>query len=83
MILLNLFKSLLKKVYYKWNSFLIHIQEKTFRNGIKYILKNNHSEILLIIFSGISGDCNYSHSLKNSTWDQLYIKDTWADGISY
>lgn len=79
----TIFKSFLKKAYYQYNALLIHFQEKTFKNGVKYIFKDNHSDKLLVIFSGIGGDYNYRRSLKNSTWDQLYIKDSWANGLSY
>lgn len=83
MAILNPLKTCLKKIYYKYNAVLIRLQERTFQNGVKYIFKDNHSENLLVVFSGIGGDYNYRRSLKYSTWDQLYIKDTWADGLSY
>ena len=83
MAILQLLKSFFKKIYYKYNAILIRLQEKTFRNGVKYIFKDNHSDKLLVVFSGIGGDYNYRRSLKYSSWDQLYIKDSWAHGLSY
>lgn len=77
------FRSFLRKVYYQYNALLIRFQEKTFINGVKYIFIDNHSDKLLVIFSGIGGDYNYRRSLKNAKCDQLYIKDSWADGLSY
>lgn len=83
MTILNLLRNSFKKIYYKYNAILIHLQESTFRNGVKYIFKDNHSDKLLVVFSGIGGDYNYRRSLRHSSWDQLYIKDSWADGLSY
>ena len=62
---------------------LIRIHEKTFRNGVKYVFRDNKSDKLLVVFSGIGGDYNYRRSLKNSSWNQLYIKDSRAEGLSY
>lgn len=69
-----------RRSYY---AFTIRLLEKTYKNGVKYIFKNNRSDKLLIVFSGIGSDYNYRRSLKDSSWDQLYIKDSWAKGISY
>lgn len=59
------------------------IRERKYKNGVQYIFTNNHSNNLVIIFSGIGGDYNYRRSFKDSSWDQLYIKDSWAKGVSY
>lgn len=59
------------------------MSERTSNEGVKYIYVNNKSKKLVIIFSGIGSDYNYRRSFKKSTWDQLYIKDCWADGVSY
>lgn len=69
----------LKKIYYAIDLFFFERKS----NGVKYIYRNNKSKKLIIIFSGIGGDYNYRRSFKKSSWDQLYIKDTWADGVSY
>lgn len=76
-------KSFLKDLYHKYNALLITLQERTHKNGVKYIFKDNGSDKLLVVFSGIGGDYNYRRSLANSSWDQLYIKDSWAEGLSY
>lgn len=83
MSMICIMKSCLKSLYHKYNALLIKVQEKTYKNGVKYIFKDNKSDKLLVVFSGIGGDYNYRRSLSNSSWDQLYIKDSWASGLSY
>lgn len=61
----------------------IKLNAKQNIDGVNYIFVNNRSRKLIIIFDGIGGDYNYRRSLKNSTYDQLYIKDNWAGGTSY
>lgn len=73
--------------YLKLIKLLIIKIEKCFfernKSGVKYIFRRNGSDKLLIVFSGIGGDYNYRRSLKHSSWDQLFIKDDWAKGVSY
>lgn len=69
-----------KKAAYRFERWL---SERTSDEGVHYIFVNNRSKKIVIIFSGIGSDYNYRRSFKNSSWDQLYIKDSWADGVSY
>lgn len=62
---------------------VIRLQEKTFENGVRYIFRDNNSNKLLVKFSGIGGDYNYPIPLLDSSWDQFYIKDSLAKGLSY
>ena len=72
----------IKKLYRLYCALNIRIHEKE-NAGVRYIYKNKNSNMLIIVFSGIGGDYNYRRSFQNSTYDQLYIKDNWADGVSY
>ena len=76
-------KSCIRIVHHLYYALIIFFLEKKHKNGVKYIYRNNGSDKLLVVFSGIGGDYNYRRSLKNSSWDQLYIKDSWAKGLSY
>ncbi len=73
----------LKKSHHLYYALRNKIQERTYNNGVKYIFVNKKSDKLIVGFSGIGGDYNYRRSLKGSSWDQLYIKDSWANGLSY
>lgn len=70
----------IKKFAYRTERWL---REKTTSDGVSYIFTNNKSKNLVIVFSGIGSDYNYRRSFKASSWDQLYIKDSWAEGVSY
>ena len=70
----------IKKIAYRTEHWL---RERTTSDGVTYIYTNNKSKNLVIVFSGIGSDYNYRRSFKASSWDQLYIKDSWADGVSY
>lgn len=70
----------IKKTVYRFERWL---SERTSKEGVRYIYVNNKSKNLVIIFSGIGSDYNYRRSFRNSSWNQLYIKDSWADGVSY
>ena len=60
------------------------LSERNSREGVKYIYENNHSGELAIIFSGIGNvSYNYRRSLKHASCDRIFIKDSWADGVSY
>lgn len=61
----------------------VKLKAKKNGDGVNYIYVNKHSTRLIVIFDGIGSDYNYRRSLINSTCDQLYIKDCWADGKSY
>ena len=75
--------SYIRKVRHFYFVVINFMVEKKHKNGVFYINRNNGSDKLLVVFSGIGGDYNYRRSLKNSSWDQLYIKDSWAKGLSY
>ena len=54
------------------------------KDGVEYIWLRHHSDTLLIIFSAIgSARFNYLRTLKDCRYDQLYIRDCWAGGVSY
>lgn len=76
-------KVLLKKIKHFLYALDVKLSEKQNVDGVKYIFVNNRSKNLVIIFDGIGGDYNYRKSLRNSRYDQLYIKDNWASGTSY
>lgn len=53
-------------------------------DGVNYIWKRRGSSTLIIVFSGIGMQrYNYKKSLWDSSYDLLYIADTWAGGVSY
>lgn len=76
-------KKRLKKLLHSYYVIRNKIIEKSHTNGVKFIFVNKKSDNLIVVFSGIGSDYNYRRSLKCSSWDQLYIKDTWANGLSY
>lgn len=76
-------KKVLKKIHYRINALKLRLLEKRYDNGVKYIFVNKQSDKLLVVFSGIGSDYNYRRSFRDSSWDQLYIKDSWANGLSY
>lgn len=60
----------IKKLYHLYCALNIKIHEKE-NAGVRYIYKDNHSDTLIIVFSGIGGDYNYRRSFHNSACDQL------------
>lgn len=53
-------------------------------DGVEYIWLRHHSDTLIIVFSGIgNARFNYLRTLKDCKFDQLYIRDMWAGGVSY
>lgn len=71
----------MKGQYYK---LFYKIIQKTDNNGVMYIWKRRRSNELIIVFSGIGpASFNYVNALKHSDKDLLFIKDSWADGVSY
>ena len=76
-------KTCIKRVRSSYYALRNKIIEKSYKNGVKYVLVNKKSDKLIVVFSAIGGDYNYRRSLKGSSWDQLYIKDSWANGLSY
>lgn len=70
----------IKKFIYRFKLFF---EEKKNKDNVYYLFDNHHSNKLIIIFSGMSGTYNYRKTLKKVPYDQLYIKDTWANGVSY
>lgn len=76
-------KTYLRKIRRHFNALKLRVLEKKSENGVKFIFVNNKSDKLIVVFSGIGSDYNYRRSFRNSSWDQLYIKDSWANGLSY
>lgn len=70
----------IKKFIYRFKLFF---EEKKNKDNVYYLFDNHHSNKLIIIFSGMSGTYNYRRTLRRAPYDQLYIKDTWANGVSY
>ena len=53
-------------------------------DGVDYIWLNHQSDTLIIVFSAIgSARFNYYRALKDCKYDQLFIRDCWAGGVSY
>lgn len=53
-------------------------------DGVEYIWLNHQSDTLIIVFSAIgNARFNYYRALKDCKYDQLYIRDCWAGGVSY
>lgn len=76
--------SLLKKLHQLYSKYKYILLQTNDENGTSYIWKQNHSDEIIIVFSGIGqASYNYVKSLKKSKCDQLYIKDCWANGVSY
>ncbi len=73
-------KSLLYKIYIK-------IKERRFGRKLRYLFINNHSDSLLIVFSGFSPGnqrrYNYVKSFSGLDVDKLYILDPYAYRGSY
>ncbi len=68
------------------NKQFIKRHEKTFKNEVKYMYVNKHTEQLLVVFSAFTGErrrYNYFSSLKGQNVSQLYIMDTWGYLGSY
>lgn len=65
----------------------IKFHERTFENKLKYLFFNNHSDILLIVFSAFDSDdrrrYNYVKGLSACHCDKLYILDPWGYKGSY
>ena len=76
-------KTCLRQIRRRFIALKLRVLEKKSENGVKYIFVNNKSDKLVVVFSGIGSDYNYRRSFRDSSWDQLYIKDSWADGLSY
>ncbi len=76
-------RTYLRQIRRRFNALKLRVLEKKSENGVKFIFVNNRSDKLVVVFSGIGSDYNYRRSLRNSSWDQLYIKDSWAKGLSY
>ena len=64
------------------------IHERTYKNRLKYLFENNHSDRLIISFSGFPGDgkpaYNYVRTLsENKRIDKLFILDDFGYRGSY
>ena len=66
--------------------FEIKLKEKTYKDKLKYIFVNNHSDALMIVFSAFTGNArryNYYAGFKALDCDRLYILDPWGVKGSY
>lgn len=60
------------------------IIERHGKHGARYIYENNHSDKLLVVFSGIGeAKYNYIRTLKSLRCDKLFFADVWAGNVSY
>lgn len=84
----NIISALKSKLFH----IFIMIHEHTYRGrggggNLKYMFINNHSESLIIVFSGFNSDdtrvYNYIKSLYPVKCDKLFINDTWGYKGSY
>lgn len=75
----KMFKHALVAVQQAMNESVYYGTEGT----VNYIFDKGKNKTLLIVFSGIGGDYNYRSTLKKSHCNILYVKDTWAGGVSY
>ena len=71
-------RSLLTKVFIKTH-------ERTFENRLKYLFLKNHSDTLVVVFSGFSETprYNYIRTLKGFKFDKLFLLDDFAYRGSY
>ena len=63
----------------------IRLHERTFKKRLKYVFLKNHSDTLVISFSGFSPkpSYNYMRSLKDVKTDKLFILDDFGIRGSY
>lgn len=61
------------------------INERKYKDRLKYVFKNNHSKTLIVSFSGFAPKpvYNYMRTLKGVKADQLYILDDFGLTGSY
>ena len=74
------------KISSLFNRIKIRLKEKTFKDRLKYIFVNNHSDSLMIVFSAFTGNArryNYLSGFKNIKADRLYILDPFGVKGSY
>ena len=71
-------KRILTKIYIK-------LKERTYNGRLKYLFLNNHSNVLIISFSGFSDKpmYNYIRTLRTIKADKLFILDDFACKGSY
>lgn len=66
---------------------MLFIKEKHYQKQVKYLFfKRNHSDSLIVVFSGFSGNnrrYNYIKSFASLRIDKLYVLDTWGYQGSY
>lgn len=71
----------IKQLYLRFIYFLL---QRTDSNGVTYLWKRKGTKKLVIVFSGIGpAGFNYVRTFKDINIDQLFIKDSWAKGVSY
>ena len=71
-------RSLLTKVFIKNH-------ERIFENRLRYLFFKNHSDTLVVVFSGFSETprYNYIRTLKHFKFDKLFLLDDFAYRGSY
>lgn len=70
------------KVFY--NTLSDIFQTKTTDDGVEYIWRRGHSTTLIVIFSGMGkARYNYKKTMKACHSDLLFIRDVWAQHVSY
>lgn len=76
--------NLIHRIKKNISKYLFLLRQRTNKDGVTYMWKRHGSKDLIIVFSGIGlSSFNYVKTLKHCPQDQLFIKDCWADGISY
>lgn len=76
--------NIIKNLYYKLHKLRLKFEERTSADGAKYLFDDHKSDKLIVILSGMQGTYNYRKTLSRAKgYDQLYIKDCWAKGVSY
>ncbi len=77
---------IIKVVRFVCKKFLLSFREKKFKHRLKYIFEDNHSDELLVVFSGFATHIpkyNYMRTLKDSKVDKLFILDDFGYRGSY
>ena len=70
----------LKRAFWKLR---LRLLSRKSREGVEYIYRRRHSDILIIVFNSATGRYNYFRTLQDIKVDQLFICDSWADNFSY
>ena len=71
----------IKHIY--WQIYFWLVTKKS-ADGVDYVWKRRGYDKLIIVFSGMGkGKYNYMRALSRAPYDQLFIRDCWADNASY